>query len=386
MRTTIALFITAILTIITPCFGTSGPSRGEVVQSKTFDVNKGGTLEVSISVGDIIVGAWQKNQVSVQATGIDPDEIERMSMEQVGNTVRVTFHPQWGGGTRIRFQINVPSEFNTNLHTSGGDIQLQGGFKGKLDGSTSGGDIKLSDVDGQVEMSTSGGDIIAGTLNGTCTLHTSGGDIHVQTSGGQVELVTSGGDISIGNVGKSLTARTSGGDISIGDVGGELNAGTAGGDIQVGKVSGNASLKTAGGNIELKGGNGTIKAKTAGGDVSLQNISGSVEASTAGGDVDADLRPSGSGRSRLSSSGGDVTLYLPDNAKATIDALIDVRGHWKSMSSEYEIVSDFKAKTFEKDEDAREIHAVYVLNGGGEDISLETVNGNIYVRSARNKQ
>jgi DUF4097 and DUF4098 domain-containing protein YvlB len=380
------LFITAILAMITPCFGTSRASRGQVVQSKTFDVNKGGTLEVSIGVGDIIVGAWQKNQVSIQASGIDPDESQRLSMEQIGNTVRVTYRPEWGGGARVRFQINVPSEFNTDLHTSGGDIQLQGAFRGKLEGSTSGGDINLSNVDGQVEMSTSGGDIEAGTINGTCTLHTSGGDIHVQTSGGQVELVTSGGDITIGNVGKSLTARTSGGDISVGDVGGELNAGTAGGDIDVGKVSGNATLKTAGGNIQLRGGNGTIKAKTAGGDVSLENISGSVEASTAGGDVEAELRPSGSGRSRLSSSGGDITLYIPDSAKATIDALIDVRGHWKSMSSEYEIVSDFKARTFEKDEDAKEIHGIYVLNGGGEEISLETVNGNIYVRSARNKQ
>jgi len=386
MKTILMLFVTAILCSITPCYGTSKVARGEAVQSRTFDVNRAGTLEVSIGVGDILLTPAQGNQVTVRAEGIDPDEVNRLNMEQIGNTIRVTYRPQWGGGVRVRFVIAIPLDFTTDLHTSGGDIQLQGNFKGKMEGSTSGGDITLADADGPVDMSTSGGDIEAGRIGGTCTLRTSGGDIRVQTSGGQVELATSGGDITIGNVGKSLTARTSGGDVSIGDVGGEANASTAGGDIVVGKVSGNATLKTAGGNIELRGGNGTIKAKTAGGDISLQNITGSVDASTAGGDVEAELRPSGGGSSRLSSSGGDVTLYIPENAKATIDAVIDVRGHWKSNSNEYEIVSDFKAKTFLKDEDAKEIHAVYVLNGGGKEISLETVNGNIYVRSARNKQ
>ena len=385
MNTKFWLFFAAVILIFSQSYGhgSKEPIRGGPPQYKSFNVSKGGTIEVSIAVGDIVIGAWQKDQVDVKAEGIDPEDVNRIQMEQVGNTVRVSFHPEWGDSGRVRFTINVPVEFNTDLHTAGGDIQLQGGFKGKLNGSTSGGDIKIMDVDGEVAMSTSGGDIQAGKINGTCTLHTSGGDIQVQTSSGQVELITSGGNITIGNVGKSLTVKTSGGDITIGDVGGEVTAGTAGGDIQVGKVSGNATLKTAGGNIDLRGATGTIRAKTAGGDVTLQNISGSAEASTAGGNIEADLRPTGTGRSRLSSSGGDVTLYIPENAKATIDALINVRGRWQNASEEYEIRSDFKAKTFEKDQDNKEIHGVYELNGGGEEISLETTNGSIYIRGSR---
>jgi hypothetical protein len=97
--------------------------------------------------------------------------------------------------------------------------------------------------------------------------------------------------------------------------------------------------------------------------------------------VQAQLRPSGKGRSRLSSSGGDVILYLPANAKATIDALIDIRGRWEE--DEYQIISDFKSQSYNKDPDSKEVHATYVLNGGGESIWLETVNGNIQIRTLR---
>ena len=375
--------ILAALLIAIPFRAVLATSSIVPTQTKSFEVSPGGTLEVSIAEGDIVIGSWDKNEVLIKAEGIDPEDVKDLRMDQVGNGVRIDFHPEWGASRRVRFMISVPSTFNSDLHTAGGDITLQGAFKGTLEGSTSGGDIKLGDVDGKCDMSTSGGDINAGKIGGSVSLQTSGGDISIQTSTGEVEVSTSGGDIRVGNVGKSLTAKTAGGDIAIGDVGGEAIISTAGGDIEVGQVSGSATLKTAGGDITLRGAKGIVKAKTAGGDISLEDVSGSVQASTAGGDITAELLPSGTGRSTLSSSGGDLTLYLPANSKANIEAIIDLRGRWKDESEEYEILSDFKAATYEKDEDTKEIRATYVLNGGGESITLETVNGNIEIRELR---
>lgn len=363
----------------------AGPAIANQAQApysvtKTFDVNRGGMLEVSLGVGDIIVSSWEKNQVFVRAEGIDPEEESRLKISQVGSTVRVSYRPEWDSFGRARFTVQVPAEFNTDLRTAGGDIQLQGTFKGMLEGHTSGGDIRLANVDGTVTMHTSGGDVTAGKVNGTVQLHTSGGDIRVDNSGGQVELTTSGGDIRVGNVGKSLNARTSGGDVIIGDVGGQADVSTAGGDIHVGKVSGNATLRTAGGDVELKGATGVVKAKTAGGDVILNNISGSIDAMTAGGDVRAELRPAANTRSRLQSSGGDLYLSLPENARTRIEAIIDVRGRWRDNQDSYEIASDFKSQSYVKDPDTKEIRGTYILNGGGSEISLETVNGMIEIR------
>ncbi len=371
----------SILMIMFVCPVYSGTHKSTPGESKTqsFQVARGGTLEVSISEGDISVSSWDKAEVQIKAEGIDQDEMEELRMSQIGNNVRVTFRPEWGS-RHVRFTINIPLEYNTDMHTSGGDIELQGIFRGMIEGSTSGGDIRLGDVEGKVDMGTSGGDVIAGKVTGTARLRTSGGDVRLTTCSGDVDLHTSGGEITVGNVGKTLVARTAGGDISIGDVGGEATISTAGGDITVGKVTGSVTMKTAGGDIELKGGSGLIRAKTAGGDIDMKDLTGSVEASTAGGDVIAQLRPSGNGRSRLSSSGGDVVLYLPASAKANIEALIDVHGRWDE-DDEYEIVSDFKPQSYDKDRGAKEIRATFVLNGGGESIFLETSNGNINIRT-----
>ena len=349
-------------------------------RSKSFSVSKGGTFEISTGSGDIRVNVWSKNEVHVEAEGIDPDELDRLEMTQSGSTVRVRFRPRWRSGSDARFLVDVPSEFNLDMRTAGGDLVVVGALKGYLKGSTSGGDIKLDDVDGKIEMSTSGGNVRCGFVRGDAELKTSGGDIELKEASGEVEVSTSGGDIDVGNVGKSLRARTSGGDIKIGNVGGEADVSTAGGDIQVGKVSGQASLSTAGGDIGLQSASGKVSAKTAGGDIHLRDITGSIEARTAGGDVEAELIPSGKGRSSLKSAGGDVKLYVPEDAKATIEATIDIRG-WGSRKKDYSVRSDFKADTYDTHED--EIHAVYKLNGGGDLITLETVNANIEIRKLR---
>ena len=339
------------------------------VRTKSFSVEKGGRFEITTRSGDIRITPWSKNEVNVNAEGIDDEDLDRLKMTQSGNTVRVDFRPRssWGGwdGDQIRFDISVPADFNVQMKTSGGDLEVMGTINGRIDGSTSGGDITLNNVAGTVDMSTSGGDIKVGDIKGNVELNTSGGDITLRKVDGEAKVKTSGGDIRVESVGKKLEARTSGGDIEIGDVGGEANVSTAGGDVKVKKVSGDAKLKTAGGNINLDG------------------ASGKVEAGTAGGDIKAELRPSGKGGSELATAGGIIRLAVPENSKVTIEALIRIEGRWGSRKSRYEVKSDFKADSYEKDEDAEEIRATYKLNGGGEKIYLTTVNSNIEILKLR---
>ncbi len=365
---------------------TDSEDRGS--RSKSFTVSKGGRLEVSVRSGDVRVVPWNKNEVFVKAEGIDEEDLDRLTMTQLGNTVRVEFRPrgQRGPVGDILFEINTPSEFNVDLRTSGGNLDVTGPINGKIDGHTSGGNITLAEVIGTVGMSTSGGNIRTGDIKGNADLHTSGGDIELRRVDGETTVRTSGGNIRVESVGKRLEAKTSGGDIIIGDVGGEARVSTSGGDVRVGKVSGGASLKTAGGDIELRSASGTVDAKTAGGNIRLENISGSIEAKTAGGEIRAELVPSGKGTSELSTAGGNIKLYLPENAKAAIEATIRITERWfrfPGSHESYDIRSDFKSESYEKDEHASEIHAKYVLNGGGERIMLETVNSNIEIRKLR---
>lgn len=376
--------LSSIMLLVIALSGTAFPRAvpgNEAKKTKSFAVNKGGTLEMSINGGDIRITVWDKNELAVSVSDYDEEDYSDLRMSQQGNTVRITGRDAWSYGGR--FDIMIPSAFNLDLETASGDISVKGKLAGDITGQTSAGNIMLDDVEGTVDVRTSGGDIKTGKITGKASLSTSGGDIDVASSMGELELRSSGGDLKVGNIGRSLRAQTAGGDIIIGDVGGGAVVSTAGGNIRVGKVLGEASLSTAGGDVELKGGSGTVRASTSGGNIVLTNLSGSVEAGTAGGDIYAELVPSGKGISKLSSAAGVIRLYVPEDAKATIEARIRIYGGWRSQPGVYAIRSDFTEETSARNRDEQEIQARYVLNGGGSSIILETVNSDIEVRKLK---
>ncbi len=341
--------------------------------SGSFPVTEGGTLELTTRVGDTAVIPWEQNEVSVTARGVSESDVD---VVQDGNTVHIAYNGRWN---RAFFEVRVPSQFNLDLRTAGGDIEVQGELIGTIKGATSGGDISLGDVEGTVDVKTSGGDVSTGTIQGDASLETSGGDIRVNAARGILEVATSGGDINIGDVAAKLVATTAGGDIRIADVGGDADVTTAGGDVVLGNVAGSAALKTAGGDIVLQSANGVARAETAGGDIKLGRVSGSVIAKTEGGDVEVELIPGELGSSSLDTDNGEIQLSLPDDAQATIQARITIRRRRRSDRETYNIHSDFPSESYEEDENLREIRGTYRLNGGGQEISLETVNGEIYI-------
>jgi DUF4097 and DUF4098 domain-containing protein YvlB len=348
---------------------------------KTFDVSRGGGLELVVAYGDVSLKTWKKDQVVVEALGLDESD-EGLVIEKSGQTVMVEYRPRhderWRGGhMNIRFLVSLPAEFDVEAGTSGGDMEIDGAIKGLIIMSTSGGDIEVDDVDGHVELSTSGGDVVAGDVRGDVEVSTSGGDIEVGSVKGELEAATAGGDIRVHDVEEGLDASTAGGDIEVGNVGGRADVSTAGGDIGLGMVSGSVRAKTAGGDIELESADGEVEVSTAGGDLDLHGVTGSVDGETAGGDIIAELNPARDGHSSLETQGGDVILRVPEDARATIEARIRLRGDW-GEDGDYDILSDFEPDEYDKGN--RQIMATFELNGGGHRIQLETINGFIEVR------
>src|SRR5688500_16869104 len=134
MRTKVSVTIMVLILTSTRYAQKQQQAPGQS-KSQTFQVGKGGRLEVAISSGDIHVSSWQKSEVSVKVEGLDPEELDQLKMTQTGDSVRVTFRPEWGSH-HVRFTFQTPVDYNTDLHTSGGDIPLQRNFLGLLSGST----------------------------------------------------------------------------------------------------------------------------------------------------------------------------------------------------------------------------------------------------------
>jgi len=282
-----------------------------------------------------------------------------------------------GANFRVHFLITVPLRYNLDVETQGGDIAVEAPLEGEARLTTAGGDVRASDLTGTVRIETAGGGISLGRIGSDLTARTAGGSIRVGEVRGDAVLETSGGEIITGPVAGALKAETAGGDIVVGGATGQVVAQTAGGQIQIGPSAGSVRAETAGGSIRLQGARGRVVAETAGGNIDMLELESAVRASTAAGRILAEFNATKKafGPSQLESSVGDVYVYLPIDARLTIDAAIDT-------AAGRQIRSDFPLDIQGDKEELvpSTLRGRGTLNGGGEVLKIRTVAGNIEIR------
>ncbi|MFO7526735.1 MAG: DUF4097 family beta strand repeat-containing protein [Ignavibacteriaceae bacterium] len=242
------------------------PPSAETLHHRTFKISPGKELILSTESGDVIVTPWDRSEVEVKVIGNERAR-ERMQFSFIANDDKVEIKGKrdgsgwsWFSGMNLQYEIMVPSSFNINISTSGGDIKV-GGVSGTVLLNTSGGDIWADRCIGSIEAKTSGGDINIYTSNTPVIAKTSGGDIELEYSGVNkgIELKTSGGDIDIRvsqDIKASVELSTSGGSVS--------NSG-----ITINNASKMSRTKIIG---EINGGGEILVARTSGGDVELKKL------------------------------------------------------------------------------------------------------------------
>ncbi len=424
------IIVLFILSLVIPAYAES-----EKIE-KSFSVKKGGELIIDSDLGEIRVDTWDEDEVSVLITKqarnqerLDAFEVE---MDQRGNDIHISGDNELHNRVRVEFRIKVPKEYNVDLstgggsinvddingdvkldtsggsitigsvssgdidaHTSGGNISVadvtgnvavdtSGGSisignvdDGNVDAHTSGGNIRVGDVGGELKVHTSGGSIILGTVTGTSSIHTSGGSISLGHGGRNVNAHTSGGGIMIGPSKGNVNVHTSGGNINIGMTDGDVDANTSGGSISVSGSKGTIGIKTSGGNLSVESSGGPVRANTSGGSIRIMQAKGAIDAGTSGGAIEAEMIETDNSKDthvKLHSSGGPLTVYLPTTIEATVSADLKISDF---ADRDYEIYTDFPLSI--KGEDSDHISARGNINGGGDRIQLNTTNGDIQI-------
>jgi hypothetical protein len=331
-------------------------------QSKSFAVQKGGLLTVDVEPGAVRIESWSKDEVFIEAEGIDERHPDRLVMSQSGNDVTVKYKDRRSHSDHLKFNIKVPSKFNVDVQTTGGSIKQKDMLTGDFKAESGGGSIEIDYIIGKVDVKTGGGSIKAEKVEGNATMETGGGSI-------ETGLITG-----------ILDVRTGGGSINIHEAGGKVNASTGGGSVKVENTKEWIDISTGGGSVTVRGAKYGAKVKTGGGSVEMEDITGVVDVSTGGGSIQCELNPGSSGNSKIRTGGGDIQFSLPENAKAIVKATINEGHGWGRHHKKCSIQSDFKADKYEKNEDGDQVYAEYTLNGGGPTITLETSDSDIEIR------
>lgn len=154
----------------------------------------------------------------------------------------------------------------------------------------------------------------------------------------------------------------SGGGIVVQNVTGTVDLHSSGGSIDAQRLNGPSRLSTSGGSIDVADSTGDLDLRTSGGSIHLRDDDGKVDAHTSGGSISAELRANRG--INLSTSGGNITVRLPQDTRGTIDA----------ETSGGRVSSDFPlTATQSTDKD----HLQGAIGGGGAPIELHTSGGNI---------
>lgn len=287
----------------------------ERVVEKSFTVAPGGLLKIETQGGDIRVRPGSGDQVKVIAkehfradSEQEADEIAQqlsLQIEQSGSDVSALAKYEgkrkssfWGMNwppVQVEFIVTVPSKYRARLRTSGGNIEV-GDLMGEVDLRTSGGNIILSKIDGPVDVETSGGNITIDEAVRSVKAHTSGGDVHVKKVAGEAHLSTSGGNIHVDAASGSVHADTSGGDVLA---------------RFVDTIPSDCSLETSGGNVKVQV-NPTaafkLDASTSGGEVRVSGLTIEVQRGGNGKSSLVALSGGGGPALKLRTSGGDVRV------------------------------------------------------------------------------
>ena len=145
---------------------------------------------------------------------------------------------------------------------------------------------------------------------------------------------------------------------------------TTNGAISVANTVGDLSASTTNGAIELVGTGGAASLSTTNGAIDVKVHHGGVEGSTTNGAVDCDVAELGTTEGvTLGTSNGAVTLLLPADVSATIDAT--------NTNSSITIV-DFTNVTYEVQ---RQHHVRARIGSGAASVTITTTNGAITVRA-----
>lgn len=179
----------------------------EKIASETFtNVPAQTTLSITNSTGDINVRTGDGDEVTIDAIanrgwgGENPE----VSFEQVGNTIEVTIEQDisdWFGGD-IDFDVIVPETMNLTLHSTTGDINVEGN-DGVFDLYTNTGDITVdqAELQGTGRLETNTGDVnFEGTFgeNATYTMKANTGDVDLKLDPNEnvaINAVVNTGDI-----------------------------------------------------------------------------------------------------------------------------------------------------------------------------------------------
>ena len=381
-----------------------------------YEVKPDGSLTLNAEIGSVQVDSWTNDGMEIriekrvrarleERARSAFDEIE-VVLSQRDNDVRIEVVDDgslsfFRKRASVEITVRVPEFCTLDLKTVDGSIEVED-MKGPVTVSAVDGDIEIGPADSQINAGTTDGNIEIADVKGSITASAVDGDIEIRNTQGTVNADAVDGNIDIRHSTGEVSASTTDGDIEIRNTQGAVNVNTVDGRIETMTTAGNVDASTLKGDIGLFDTRGYVKAQATRGSIEVgvartnrvsdPNNTGepSLPPDSVSPDTDPpDADPPDSDQDpetlcNLETTEGNVTVYLPDDLAASIEAEGSSGGLLLSRLWREEvghINSDFGLNQSEWGVFFyRQSEASGDINGGGDRIRLKTNSGNIYIK------
>jgi DUF4097 and DUF4098 domain-containing protein YvlB len=387
-------------------------------ENKTLkvDVEKPVTLKVDDAAGQVTVVGGDVETVQVQAFKTAYDSTQARADEEV-KTVKYTIE-QSGNSITVKYEIPKSMNIRNNINTV--DFTITVPNETSVDVDTSFGEVNVSDTKGSVSISNDFGDVTVTNIEGALTVDSSSGEItttSIKATGAQVDLHTDFGAVSLEKVNaKNVTAQSNSGTIKLTDVratgaiftksdfgdikyengsAASLEIDTNSGRVTLTKLkiskeikvtndfgeielehamAGSYDLHTNSGSVTVDGAKGKLKAHTDFGNIVIINAEATVlDLETNSGNVEF-TGSLGTGSHVVHSDFGGIDLNLPADTALNVDLKTD----FGKIKSDLPITV-----TLNESGDSEKSQIVGAINGGGDQLTVQTNSGNINIKAIK---
>ncbi|MBI1810187.1 MAG: DUF4097 family beta strand repeat protein [Gemmatimonadetes bacterium] len=218
----------------------------------TFAFGKGGSVDLGLVSGDIVVTGWTRAEAKISAF-VERGYIDAtLSSTHIGLQVR----SRRGNMGDSRYELMVPIGTRVTAHTVSGEVRVKA-TAGEVDAQSVSGDVEVIDATDHVTVNTVSGNAHVAKARGRVRVDLTSGDLDAEDLAGDIEAHSVSGGIEVRG------ARSS-----------HFRAETVSGDITyVGTVEANGTydITSHSGDVKLEIPNGT------GATLSLQSFSGEIE-------------------------------------------------------------------------------------------------------------
>jgi DUF4097 and DUF4098 domain-containing protein YvlB len=195
MRRTIPTFIAAAA-LLAAAAAPAGAQRDRDEYGSRIDTTiafgRGGTVELQLTNGEIIVTGWSRDQVRVRATS----ERSELRMDASGSYLKLGLRSGTSRSGDTRFEVSVPVGARVRATTTSGDIRITGS-RGEVEARTQRGDIVVQDVGASADVTAFSGDVDVSNVDGRLNVNVLSGDVQVRRVNGDIEVKTVSGEVEV---------------------------------------------------------------------------------------------------------------------------------------------------------------------------------------------